>query len=110
MYLVVGRGIVESDYEYDDSRECYKNVRKVKWTHKGEWPHPGQAVMKTLTDITAYTDYVEKLKAIFESESEDDVEEPVKIDLKQYDADMFLEEVAIKYTLIYIVQKYTRIE
>jgi len=55
---VIGRGVVMSDYEFDDSRDDNKNVRKVNWTHKGEWPHPGQAAMKTLTDITSYTDYV----------------------------------------------------
>ena len=109
MHLVVGRGVVESDYEFDPERTHYKNVRKVKWTHKGEWKHPGQAVMKTLTDITAYTDYVEKLNALFESEIEDDIEEPVEVDLKPYDADMFLEEVFMdkaKYdTLVALVKK-----
>lgn len=109
MHQIIGRGIVSSDYEYDENRESYKNIRRVKWTHKGEWEHPGQAVMKTLTDITAYTDYVEKLKSIFESEIEDDVEEPVEVDLKPYDADMFLEEVYMdktKYdTLVALVKK-----
>lgn len=37
---------------------------KVKWTNIGEWAHPSQAVMKTLTDITIYTDYVAKLNAL----------------------------------------------
>ncbi len=92
MHLVVGRGIVESGYEFDPSRSHYKNVRKVNWTHKGEWQHPGQAVMKTLTDITSYTDYVEKLNAMFESDTIDDVEEK-EIDYPAYDAENFLEEV-----------------
>ncbi len=109
MHLVVGRGVVESGYEFDPDRDHYKNIRHVKWTHKGEWEHPGQAVMKTLTDITAYTDYVEKLNSLFESEIEDDVEEPVEVDLKPYDADMFLEEVYMdktKYdTLVALVKK-----
>lgn len=30
MYTVVGRGIVESDYEFDPGRSHYKNTRKVK--------------------------------------------------------------------------------
>ena len=109
MHRVVGRGVVESGYEFDPARSQYKNIRKVKWTHKGEWQHPGQAVMKTLTDITVYTDYVEKLNALFESEIEDDIEEPVEVDLKPYDADMFLEEVYMdkaKYdTLVALVKK-----
>ena len=52
MHTVIGRGIVRSAYFFDSTRRQYKNVRKVEWTHKGEWPHPGQAAMKTLTDIT----------------------------------------------------------
>jgi len=109
MHQVIGRGVVGSDYEFDPQRDHYKNIRQVKWTHKGEWKHPGQAVMKTLTDITAYTDYVEKLNSLFESEIEDDIEERVEIDLKPYDADMFLEEVYMdknKYdTLVALVEK-----
>ena len=92
MHHVIGRGVVESDYRFDPSRKQYKNVRSVKWTHKGEWPHPGTAVMKTLTDMTPYTDYVAKLNALFESDTMDDVEEPV-VDYPAYDAEDFLEEV-----------------
>ncbi len=108
MHLVIGRGIIESGYEYDPGRNHYRNVRKVKWTYRGEWPHPGQAVMKTLTDITAYTDYVEQLNALFESETIDDVEEPV-IDYPPYDAGNFLEEVYMDEdsyeTLVALVRK-----
>ena len=92
MHLVIGRGVVESDYYYDSNRNHYKNVRRVKWTHKGEWPHPGQAVMKALTDITAYSDYVEKLNSLFVSDSVDEEESPA-IDYPAYDAEEFLEEV-----------------
>ena len=92
MHLVIGRGIVESDYEFDPNRQQYKNIRKVKWTHNGEWQHPGQAVMKALTDITAYTDYVEKLNALFGSETMDDVDEQ-EVEYPPYDAKRFLEEV-----------------
>ena len=89
---VIGRGVVQSGYEFDDSRADNKNVRKVNWTHEGEWPHPGQAAMKTLTDITQYTDYVAELCAMFESDVEEDVEEQVT-ELKPYTAEKFLEEV-----------------
>lgn len=66
LYQIAGKGIVTSDYYYDpDIDREYPNLRKVKWTNKGEWPHPGQAVLKTLTDITPYTDYVAQLNALF---------------------------------------------
>lgn len=93
MYQLVGRGVVTSDYEYDTERnDEYGNIRKVNWTNKGEWEHPGQAVMKTLTDITAYSDYVEKLNALFEDESTEDMEEVTK-NYPVYTEDDFLEEV-----------------
>ena len=92
MYHIIGRGVVESGYQFDPSQKEYKNIRKVNWTHKGEWPHPGQAVMKTLTDITPYSDYVAQLNALFESDMIDDVEERV-IEYPAYDAEDFLEEV-----------------
>jgi 5-methylcytosine-specific restriction protein B len=59
---IIGRGEVESDYIFDKTRDEYKNIRKVKWTHNGSWQHPGKAVVKTLTDITDYTEYVQKLE------------------------------------------------
>lgn len=94
---VIGRGIVISDYSFDDTREDNKNVREVNWTHKGEWEHPGQAAMKTLTDITSYTDYVEKLNALFESDEEDDVEAEEVI-YPPYSKEQFLDEVFIDET------------
>jgi 5-methylcytosine-specific restriction protein B len=93
MHLLVGLGVVASDYLYKENpQDGFKHVRKVNWTHKGEWPHPGTAAMKTLADITQYTDYVEKLNTLFEDEVEDDVEEIV-LDLKVYTKDDFLEDV-----------------
>lgn len=93
MHQIIGRGVVMSDYEYDDSRDDeYKNIRQVDWTHNGEWPHPGQAVMKTLTDITSYTDYVEKLNSLFEDETEEDAEDVEKT-YPPYTKEDFLSEV-----------------
>ena len=89
---VIGRGVVMSDYEFDDSRDENKNVRKVNWTHRGAWQHPGQAAMKTLTDITSYTDYVEKLNNLFESDEVDDVEAE-EVTYTPYSKEKFLGEV-----------------
>lgn len=61
---VLGRGIVKGGYEYV-AEDDYPNERTVEWTNVGEWPHPGKAVTKTLTDITAYASYVTKLEALF---------------------------------------------
>ena len=92
--LVLGRGIVESDYIFDDERDEYKNIREVKWTHSGNWEHPGQAAQKTLTDITSYTDYVEKLEALFRDEEEVEDDKP-EIDYDVYAQREFLKDVYI---------------
>lgn len=93
--LIIGRGEVLSDYYYDNNEpDGYVNKRKVLWTHKGEWDHPGQAVLKALTDITPYTNYVEKLKSLFESDIEEDFEEPSS-DFQSYNKKDFMEEAYI---------------
>lgn len=93
IYQIIGRGEVESDYIYDNSRtDGYKNIIKVKWTHKGVWQHPGKAVPKTLTDITPYTEYVKKLNAIFENSQEEALEEK-EIIYPPYSAEKFLNDV-----------------
>lgn len=93
MHQIIGRGVVMSDYEYDNTRDDeYKNIRQVDWTHNGVWPHPGQTVMKTLTDITSYTDYVEKLNSLFEDETEEDAEDVEKT-YPPYTKEDFLSEV-----------------
>lgn len=93
MYSLVGRGVVTSEYIYDEQDSEYPNIRKVNWTHNGEWSHPGQAVMKTLTDITAYTDYVAKLNALFENNEDVEDVEPEEKTFPKYSAEKFLEEV-----------------
>jgi len=93
MYKIIGRGIVESDYIYDEEREHYKHIRKVRWTHKGEWDHPGQAIVKTLTDITPYIDDINKLEALFiDDNGSDIINENLEIN-EPYDKDDFLNEV-----------------
>jgi len=89
---IIGRGVVKSDYEYDESADEYRNIRHVEWTHKGEWPHPGQAGVKTLTDITPYTDYVEQLCVLFASNDDTEKEERV-IEYPPYSAEDFLADV-----------------
>lgn len=92
LHTILGRGVVTSEYIYDESQEEYRNIRKVNWTHKGEWAHPGNAITKVLTDVTVYTEYVEQLNALFVDEEDDEVEETV-IDSPVYTEDDFLNEV-----------------
>ncbi len=93
MHKIIGKGIVTSDYIYDTSRSTYKHIRKVDWQNKGEWEHPGQAVMKTLTNISAYPDYVQKLLALFAEDISEEASEQKEIKYPLYSKDDFLNEV-----------------
>lgn len=87
---VIGRGIVTSEAYYDPSRRSFQNVRSVNWTDVGSWQHPGKAVTKTLTDITRYQGYVQKMEALFDSEVDPS---PSVTDLKSYSKTDFLRDV-----------------
>jgi hypothetical protein len=58
----IGLGLVTSDYYYDSDADDHPHRRKVNWIREGEWKEKWQLVMKTLTDITKYPDYVRELK------------------------------------------------
>ncbi len=88
---ILGRGIVESDYIYDENRKEFKSIRKVKWTHKGEFIAPHQSVQKTLTDLTQYTEYVSELEALFLDDEEIIVEEAITY--PKYSKEDFLSQV-----------------
>ena len=95
---VVGRGIVQSEYFYDFTRNEYRNTRKMEWTNKGEWEHPGQAVLKTLTDITQYTDYVLKLESIFAEDAGVELETEKPTVYQKYTEEEFLDDVFMNKT------------
>ena len=96
---IIGRGIVESEYAFDDNLPEYKNLRQVKWTHIGEWNIEGQLPLKTLTDITKYPDFVKKLEILFEGkETEEAVEATSDHITPTYTKEDFLNEVFISET------------
>ena len=61
----VGYGIVTGDYYRDDTRSEKKNLRTVEWKKKGIWEETVHSiVLKTMTDITKYPEYVNRLKRL----------------------------------------------
>lgn len=75
LYELIGRGIVEGKYTFDDSRSEYKNIRTIKWTHRGIWSltksfmekhQVKQLPQKTLTDISVskYKDFALDMEKI----------------------------------------------
>ena len=66
---IIGRGIVESDYYYDDSLSTYRHIRKVKWTHIGDWEYSFHKLpLKTLTDISKYPEFTRRLNEMIVGE------------------------------------------
>jgi len=60
---IIGWGVVNSDYYFDNTRKGYKHVRKVDWKKRNEWTisKDRTLAMKTLTDITRDTALVSYL-------------------------------------------------
>lgn len=89
---ILGKGIVEGDYVFDDTQKEYRHTRKMKWLCSGKWDSPRYLAMKNLVDITQYTEQVNELNALFEGEIEEDEEEQ-KVDYPVYTKKEFLGEV-----------------
>ena len=72
---ILGRGVITSDYYFNNEHENFKSRRKVKWTHSDthiiDWDLP----LKTLTDVTKYKsddpkfeNYYDQFEAIFKDQ------------------------------------------
>lgn len=56
---ILGMGVVESSYSFDNSRTDYKSIIPVRWTDTGEWNTDAIAPVGTLTNITTFTSLVD---------------------------------------------------
>ena len=103
---ILGRGIVEGEYVFEPERGQYANTRRVRWTDKGEWGLSDQGAIKTLTDITQYTDYVKKLQSLVDGDKHEEnptVLDDEDISFEPYTADDFLSDVYMdesKYNIL----------
>ena len=78
--ILLGRGVVASDYIYDDIRNKYKSIRKVNWTHNGIYNVDFNELdikqwnQKTLTDISEnkYKDFCKKIEKVFNNNVKED--------------------------------------
>lgn len=76
-YHIIGRGIVEGEYAYDDSLDEFKNIRRIKWTDVGDWEAPYRLPQKTLTRLYADAPEIKKLEQTIEGTFK--VETPTEI-------------------------------
>lgn len=94
MSEIIGRGVVEGDYEYDpEATDGYPHLRRVKWTNKGSWTRDKKFAQKTLTDVTDYTDLVAEVSSFFVDTVDEEPEETPSVEYPAYDKEQFLEEV-----------------
>lgn len=96
---IVGRGIVEGEYKYEPGRSEYIHTRKVRWTNVGDWETQGQQAMKTLTNITSFTDYVDELNRLIDGNKQTDNYTPelTQENYPPYSKEDFLDEVYVSY-------------
>lgn len=58
----IGFGVVTGKYKFDKDRDDYRSGRTIKWKKKGLWTfEEDKTVPKTLTDISPYPDFVQKI-------------------------------------------------
>jgi len=62
---LLGYGVVESSYYYDQNRKKFKSCRKVNWIKTGSWQSDGNLPQKTLTEVRK-TNEIEKYIDIFQ--------------------------------------------
>ena len=75
--IIVGRGVVTSDYYFDGDHKIHPHLRKINWTDKGVWEVDSLLAMKTLTNITRMSDHVSYLNNLIDGNSISKVEEPI---------------------------------
>lgn len=64
---IVGKGIVEGDYIYDETRNEYKNTRKINWTNVGDWSTNFKLPLKTLTRLNIGDETILKIESLIKA-------------------------------------------
>ncbi|MFC1493329.1 AAA family ATPase, partial [candidate division KSB1 bacterium] len=68
--IILGAGIVKSDYVFDKSRKTFKSIRKVEWIYTDDIKLPKNALIpvKTLTEVTKYKDFLDFILPIIQDQ------------------------------------------
>lgn len=91
LHKLVGKGIVISDYMYDETAEDdFNNIRKVQWVYSGDLDYQKQFPIKALTEITNNKELIESLDAFIDNNREVSVTLPA---YKEYGKKQFLDDV-----------------
>ena len=91
---IIGVGIIDSDYEYNnDYGGGFHHLRKINWIKKGNWSYGGKLPLKTLTDITVYTETVNEIKGLIGGD--EIINNSQEDSFPEYTPEKFLDEVYI---------------
>ena len=82
--IILGRGVVTSDYYYDAHRNEYRNVRNVDWDLVGEWTINTRMPIKTLTKVT-HSSHLVALNSVVENNEERVLDNTILENLKSRD-------------------------
>ena len=94
-YHIIGRGVVEADYVYDESLDEFKNTRRIRWTETGNWEAPFRLPQKTLTRLYADDSNIDLLNKMIDGTLKTEVpSEPFSI--KKMIG--YIEETGLLYT------------
>lgn len=94
-YHIIGRGVVEADYVYDESLDEFKNTRRIRWTETGNWEAPFRLPQKTLTRLYADDSNIDLLNKMIDGTLKTEVpSEPFSI--KKIIG--YIEETGLLYT------------
>ena len=68
---LLGYGEITSDYYFDNERARFKHCRNIDWKKIGEWENTSgtKNAIKTLTEISQYPGYPEKLLSIINGDN-----------------------------------------
>jgi len=94
----IGYGIVDGEYYFDKDANDYKNRIRVHWIKKGEWVEAGDIVLKTLTDINKYPDYVSRLIDLLGIEQGTSINGTINLSTVKYTKKMALKDLFIEST------------
>ena len=64
---IVGKGIVEGNYIYDETRDEYKNTREINWTNIGDWTTDFKLPLKTLTRLDIGDEIILKIESLIKA-------------------------------------------
>ncbi|MBT4497679.1 MAG: AAA domain-containing protein [Gemmatimonadetes bacterium] len=94
---VFGVGTVRSPYQFDDSRDTFRNICQVEWHVSGDWQLPKDrgVAPKTLTKVTSYGNWLEMVLTLTGMQDKEDDPEPVIAGATRYSIEMALDDLFI---------------